>query len=177
MKNNKIKQMADKLIPEDLRSILMSINSDEKWAILSDLSEGDKSFTELKKDLKMDNKLLTYNLNKLLENGIITHYYKHEFFKPDFSFYQLTNIGKGIIKSLDYIFYIPRDKTQLDTLVTTGASLKSVKPESGELVITKITPYNYVLSLAKMNTNTSTMTSKPSSQLELPPIRSNQVIK
>jgi len=189
MINNKIKQMADKLIPEDLRSILLSVNSDVKWAILSDLSKGDKSFTELKEDLEMDNKSLTYNLDKLLENGIITHYYKHEFFKLDFSFYQLTNIGKGIIKSINYIFYIPGDETQLETLVTTNAGLKPAEPESGELVIMNMKPYNEVLSfsstadkrnkirLAKMNTNTSNMTSKPSSQLELPPIGSNLGIK
>jgi len=189
MINNKIKQMADKLIPEDLRSILLSVDSDVKWAILSDLSEGDKSFTELKKDLEIDNKSLSYNLYKLLENGVITHYYKHEFFKPDFSFYRLTNIGKGIIKSIDYIFYVPGDETQLETLVATDGSLKPAEPESGELVLMNIKPYTEVPSfsltadkrnkirLAKINANTADMTSKPSSQLELPPIGSNLGIK
>jgi DNA-binding HxlR family transcriptional regulator len=113
MKNNKIKQMADKLLPEDLRSILLSVNSDVKWAILSDLSDGDKSFTQLKEDLEIDDKSLANNLDKLLVNGIITHYYKHEFFKPNYSFYELTNIGKNMIKSLDYIFYFPNPKEYL----------------------------------------------------------------
>jgi len=189
MINNKIKQMADKLIPEDLRSILLSVDSDLKWAILSDLSEGEKSFTKLKEDLGIENKSLDYSLKKLLENGIISHYYRHEFFKPNYSFYELTNIGKNIIKSIDYIFYFPGSETQLETLVTTDASSKPAEPELEELVIMNKNPYNKVPSfsltadkrnktrLAKMNTNTSNMTSKPSAQLELPPIGSNLGIK
>jgi len=133
MKNNKIKQMADKLLPEDLRPILSSVNSDVKWAILSDLLDGDKSFTQLKEDLEIDNKSLAYNLDKLLENGIITHYYKHEFFKQNFSFYQLTNIGKAMIKSIDYIFYIPGSETPPGMIISANVNIEPPEQEIEEI--------------------------------------------
>jgi len=133
MTNNKIKKIADRLIPEDLRSILLSLDSHLKWAILSDLSGGEKSFTQLRKDLGTDNKLLAYNLNKLLENGIIRHYYKHEFFKPNYSFYELTNIGKNIIKSIDYIFYFPKIETHSELPVSTDVNSEPVESEEGEM--------------------------------------------
>jgi len=133
MINNKIKQMADKLLPEDLRLILSSVNSDVKWAILSDLFDGDKSFTQLKEDLEIDNKSLAYNLDKLLENGIITHYYKHEFFKQNFSFYQLTNIGKAMIKSIDYIFYIPGSETPPEMIISANVNIEPPEQEIEEI--------------------------------------------
>jgi len=148
MTNNKIKKIADRLIPEDLRSILLSLDSHLKWAILSDLSGGEKSFTQLRKDLGTDNKLLAYNLNKLLENGIIRHYYKHEFFKPNYSFYELTNIGKNIIKSIDYIFYFPKIETHSELPASTDVNSAPVESEEGE--IGEISLGHYILATSSI---------------------------
>jgi len=103
MVNERVINKTDQLIPEDFISILISLNSHLDWRILFDLSEREKTFTELVKDLGIRDKKLEYHIGKLLKNGIITHYYRNEFLNPDYSFYALSNLGRRIIENINNI--------------------------------------------------------------------------
>jgi DNA-binding MarR family transcriptional regulator len=116
-----VKEMANRLIPEDLRSMLDSVKTTPDWAILSELESGPKTYPEIVKDLGLEGEgkkleierhKLKRHLEKLLKNGIITQFYHaesevQEFFSEKNKYYELTNIGRNIIKSIDFIFYIP----------------------------------------------------------------------
>ena len=104
-----VKEIANRLIPEDLRSMLDSVKTTLDWAILSELKSGPKTYPEIVKDLGLEGKgkKLKRHLEKLLENGIITHFYHGGFFKKKFEYYGLTSIGGKIIESIDFIFPIP----------------------------------------------------------------------
>ena len=118
-----VKEMANRLIPEDLRSMLDSVKTTLDWAILSELKSGPKTYPEIVKDLGLEGEgkkleierhKLEGHLERLLKNGIITQFYHvnsevQEFFSEKNKYYGLTNIGRNIIKSIDFIFYIPDD--------------------------------------------------------------------
>ncbi len=101
MMNEKKVDKADSIL-EDFISILLSLNSRLDWYILRDLSEREKKFSELAKDLDVDDKKLADHLEKLVKHGIITHYYKYKFLNPDYSFYALSSIGRKIIGVFDF---------------------------------------------------------------------------
>jgi len=118
LKDN-VKEMADRIIPKDFRSMLNSVKTTLDWAILSELEYGPKAYLEIVKDLGLEGKEknLKEHLDKLLENGIIRQFYYteskirqvQEFFSEKNKYYGLTTIGRNIIKSIDFIFYIPDD--------------------------------------------------------------------
>jgi len=111
---DKVEEIADELIPEDLRSMLDSVKTTLDWAILSELESGPKTYPEIVKDLGLEGEgeELKRHLEKLLENAIITQFYHVEsevedFFSEKNKYYRLTSIGGKIIESIDFIFHIP----------------------------------------------------------------------
>jgi len=106
---DKVEEKADELIPEPLRSMLGSVKTTLDWAILSELESGPKTYPEIVKDfgLKGEGEKLKRHLKKLLENGIITHFYHGGFFKKKFGSYELTPLGGKIIESIDFISLLP----------------------------------------------------------------------
>jgi len=114
MVNEKVINNTNQFIPEDfIISALLSLNSHLDWHILFDLSEHEKTFIELVKDLGIEDKKLEYHIEKLLKNGIITHYYRNEFLNPNYSFYALSNLGRKIIENINRIVNFSDKQTEL----------------------------------------------------------------
>jgi len=85
---DKVKGVADRLLPEDLREILDAVNGELDWAILSVLESGKKSYPKIVEELGLEGKeKVKFNkyLEKLLNNGIVTHFYYGGFFKKNSS--------------------------------------------------------------------------------------------
>ncbi|MGC9129649.1 MAG: ArsR/SmtB family transcription factor [Candidatus Micrarchaeia archaeon] len=102
-------EQAIKNLSEIVISTLLSLDSRLDYYILLALSEGEKRFTELVKELDIDDKTLEGHLKKLVNHGIIDNYYKDKFFNPDYSFYALSSIGRKIVRIFDYVL----DKQEL----------------------------------------------------------------
>lgn len=107
MNSNKIEELANRIIPSDLRQIVRSLNSELDWAIISVLEETELNFSGLKEKLEVeDNKILTYHLKKLSKNALIQHYYKHSNFEQNYSYYVTSKLGEKLISNIKDVFNI-----------------------------------------------------------------------
>ncbi|MGC8585715.1 MAG: winged helix-turn-helix domain-containing protein [Thermoplasmata archaeon] len=120
-----LKEMANEIVPEETRMILMALNSDIDWAIISVLNIGEMTFSDLKKELNLDNnKILHYHLKKLIGRGIINNYYKHSFFNSKYSYYSISNLGKRIVNILNNLFIETNVPITLKSSFSNSESIK-----------------------------------------------------
>lgn len=105
MDSDKINEMAERIVPREMISILGSLNSNLDWAIMSALEDRESTFSQIKESLRTkNNKLLTYHLKKLSINGLIQHYYKYSGPKQNYSYYSITNLGKKLVRNINDVF-------------------------------------------------------------------------
>jgi DNA-binding transcriptional ArsR family regulator len=86
-------------IPEIRRKALDALANDERRAIVEVLSEkGELSFKRLAEVIQMNPGTLNYYLKPLLHAGIVENHYKKVQSSDEYSFYQLSDFGKDMIR-------------------------------------------------------------------------------
>lgn len=104
MRLSKIDEYASQ-VPVEVKKAVKALGHDARCAIVVDLARrGELTFTQLKDDLDIDTGLLSNHLRILMDGAIVEHYYKHELWNEQYSYYGLTQFGKdflrGILESL-----------------------------------------------------------------------------
>ena len=89
-------------IPLIVRQAFKAFGSDNRCAIVVALYEHDGrlTFNRLKTTLDLDPRILTNELKKLRNGAIVTHYTEYTKGKRDYSYYELTDFGVDILKSV-----------------------------------------------------------------------------
>ena len=88
-------------IPEEIRRAVNGLNNETRAAIVAYLSEvGEAPFTRLEKELAIGKPALAAHLKILTQSGLIAHFYKHEFPNDQYSYYGLSDFGKGFLRNL-----------------------------------------------------------------------------
>jgi len=94
-------------IPAEIRRALDGLYNDTRLGIfLAIMKHGELSFSEIgsKVGMQKDKSKLAFHLNKLTENALVEHFYRHQIGNEKFSFYTVTDFGKafwnGMISSL-----------------------------------------------------------------------------
>ncbi len=93
---NKFKRLYEKG-----KDLIKFFSDTKKIFILSRFTLKDTlSFTEIQQELGVSSSLLSYDLRKMIDLGFIEKTYRGERQNNQFSFYQLTNLGKKVVLQL-----------------------------------------------------------------------------
>lgn len=100
-------------IPLIARQAFKAFGNDNRCAIVVALYEHDGrlTFSRLKTTLGLDQRVLTNELKKLRNGAIVTHYTEYTKGKRDYSYYELTDFGVDILKSVFGVLTRPYQTT------------------------------------------------------------------
>ena len=116
--------------PEEIEKAQKGLNSRmSRGLFVYLLLEGQKTFSELVKDLDIDSNKLSYHLKSLVKNGLLTHTYAHEENRKDHSFYVVSNFGNIYAKKCLEAAYQPY---QSQIPEKTGSLLFSIQKKPGQ---------------------------------------------
>lgn len=88
-------------IPEEIKEALSALSQRIRWRIIELIrEEKSMSYTEILVRLGIQKGSLTYNLDRLMEAGILDNYSGEEFGGPYRSYYQLSPFGKDLIAGI-----------------------------------------------------------------------------
>lgn len=82
---------------------LSTLSDKTAMEILYRLKDNDLSFSEIQKSLNIDKGTLSYHIKKLIKAGVTVNYYQKRKNSKEYSFYQLTQFAKDLIKKFDLI--------------------------------------------------------------------------
>jgi len=99
----KIEKYANE-IPEEIRNMIAGLDNDYRTAIFVALyKDGELSFSELLNELGISKAKLNYHLGKLMESGLVHHYFKHELGAENYSFYNISALGQSFFENLNQL--------------------------------------------------------------------------
>lgn len=91
-------------IPLVIRNAIKGINDENRQFILDSLmTDGAKSFTTLKNELQLSKSNLSHHLHVLLRYGLIYNFFKEKKTNYEYSYYEISKLGKLIIENLSSI--------------------------------------------------------------------------
>jgi DNA-binding HxlR family transcriptional regulator len=111
-------------IPLVLRQTFKAFASDNRSAIVVALYENNKrlTFTQLKRTLDIDQRILTDELKRLISGAIVDHYTEFQEGIRGYSYYELNDYGINILKATLNVLsksYEPIVKFDITTEITT----------------------------------------------------------
>ena len=111
-------------IPLILRKTFKAFASDNRSAIVVALYENNKrlTFTQLKRTLDIDQRILTDELKRLMSGAIVDHYTEFQEGIRGYSYYELNDYGINILKATLNVLsksYEPIVKFDITTEITT----------------------------------------------------------
>jgi len=89
-------------IPQETRSILDALSEPARQGLAMILAEGQElSFKELSQLAKpMNVSTLNHHLKALMKAGLVKNYYRKAEGRDDYSYYQLTELGRDFLKQI-----------------------------------------------------------------------------
>ena len=92
-------------IPQEARSMIEALGEPSRQGLAVMLAEkGELSFKEILLQVKpMNTSTLTHHLKILMKAGLVENHYRKIEGKNDYSFYQLTSLGKHFLRQLGAI--------------------------------------------------------------------------
>ena len=87
--------------PDQVQLAMKALASEARLAILARIiDEGEKTFTQLRKDHGLDASSLSNHLKALVEGSLLRNYYRKIPEDSTYSFYDATNFGKDFLTTL-----------------------------------------------------------------------------
>lgn len=90
------------MIPQEARAMIEALSEPSRQGLAVMLAEkGELSFKEILLQAKpMNSSTLTHHLKILIKAGLVENHYRKIEGKDDYSFYQLTGLGKHFLRQL-----------------------------------------------------------------------------
>jgi len=90
------------MIPQEARAMIEALSEPSRQGLAVMLAEkGELSFKEILLQAKpMNSSTLTHHLKILIKAGLVENHYRKIEGKDDYSFYQLTSLGKQFLRQL-----------------------------------------------------------------------------
>ncbi len=95
-----VKKYAD-VFPNEIKRAVDGIDNEVRYAIVSLLLQrGEASFTDIVKELKIDNRSFSNHIKKLVAGGLVQNFIKKGDFREKYSYYRLTPYGYNFVRCL-----------------------------------------------------------------------------
>jgi len=110
------------------------------------LTQGQKTFSEMSKQLEIDPNKLSYHLKNLVKNGLLSHTYAHEEHRQDHSFYEVSNFGNVYAKKcLEAAYYPYQSRVSPVMEIPTPESEESIDTFEISSSVTSVEPPAFYL--------------------------------
>lgn len=94
------KEYADKM-PNELKRAIKAMDAEARQAIIAALAEHEElSFSELKREISIDQSNLRHHLNILMKGALVENFIKGFDDSNKYSFYKITKFGKYFLEAL-----------------------------------------------------------------------------
>jgi len=121
--------------PKELAGAIKGLDNENRRTVLFSLYYAPKkAFSEILKDTRLGDSLLSSHLRTLKDSYLVEQFYEHEVGREVYSFYALTKFGRNILTSLLSTYYIVEyEDTKEPTLEAQSLTVSSGMPQANNV--------------------------------------------